>query len=46
MDKKGIFIIVLAVAAFLSWEMYYGKQMQKALEEFEKYFVPASAAKE
>jgi YidC/Oxa1 family membrane protein insertase len=30
MDKKGILIIVVAVAAFLSWELYYGKQMQIA----------------
>src|SRR5436305_503537 len=33
MDKKGILIIVLAVGAFLSWEMYYGKQMQAAQRE-------------
>jgi YidC/Oxa1 family membrane protein insertase len=30
MDKKSILIIVLAAAAFLSWEMYYGRQMQAA----------------
>ena len=48
MDKKGILTIVLAVGAFLAWQMYYGKQMQlaKAAEQRAKAAVVAKAAED
>lgn len=44
MDRKGILGLVLAIAGLVSWQIYYGKQMQKAQRAQAEAAAAAAAA--